>query len=115
MSRRWYSHEGRMVFVGWDRPLERYFLTIADLCTVCDGTGEEPGTDNFCSVCHAEGVDIRSQYPARRAPSTLDGIAAELSTLNLPFPDHVRRNLERDGQSNLGEVVHDYDLDTRPS
>src|SRR5256885_10596312 len=45
MSRRWYRHNTTMVFVGWDRSLGRFLLTVAELCTRCGGFGEEPTTD----------------------------------------------------------------------
>ncbi len=103
-----------MVFVGWDRQLERYFLTIADLCPHCDGTGDEPGTDYFCSACGAEGVAFGSGSSSRLAPTTeLDEIGAELSRLGILFPDYVRADLERDRDADVGEIVHDYGQDPR--
>jgi hypothetical protein len=99
-----------MVFVGWDPPLQRFFLTIAELCKRCDGTGEEPDSDNFCAACGAEGVDWGAGAPAGRdPPSTLDEIAAELSRLEIPFPDHVRADLEHDRRTNAGSLVHAYE------
>ena len=64
MSRRWYRHGGNMVFLGWDRNLGRFLLTVADLCTRCGGYGEEPTSDNFCFECGGEGVRVGSNSAA---------------------------------------------------
>lgn len=113
MSRRWYRHEGRQVFVGWDRQLETYFLSFAELCKACEGTGEELNSDYFCAVCHAEGVEPGTDPSRRHLAATPDELAGELSRLGIPFPEYVRADLEQDRLANAGEIVHDYDTDPR--
>jgi hypothetical protein len=66
MSRRWFRHEGRQVFVGWDRSLQSCFLSIAELCKNCNGFGEEPDSDNFCGVCGGDGIQLQPHADARR-------------------------------------------------
>ena len=115
MSRRWwYRHEGCLVSVGWDRTLQCFFLTIVDLCNRCDGTGEEPDSDNFCAACEGDGIAPGFDTSSRRnPPMTLDEIGAELARLDIPFPDYVRADLELDRRPDAGDVVHEYDQDPR--
>jgi hypothetical protein len=114
MSRRWYRHGNRQIFVGWDRSLQSFFLTIASLCPHCQGSGEEPDSDYFCGVCGGEGVQQGAISPIQRAPAmTLDEMATELAQLAVPFPDYVRADLEQDQRTNVGELVYEYDLEAR--
>ena len=108
MSRRWYtSPDGRIVYVGWDRGLQHFWLSIVALCPECGGLGEELGSEIPCLACQGEGV-------SRAAPSTnigspdLDTIASALSKEGITLPDPVRTDLEEDKRTNSGEVVHDY-------
>ena len=112
MSRRWYRHNTNMVFVGWDRALGRFLLTVADLCPRCGGYGEEPTTDNFCFDCGGEGVVPGSNsVTSIGSAETVDEITAELARLNITFPDYVRADLESDKRGNVGELVHYYAQD----
>src|SRR3954454_17114399 len=112
MSRRWLRHEGRQVFVGWDRSLQSFFLTVAELCKNCDGYGEEPDSDNFCYYCGGDGIQIGFEKPTGYKPKpTLDEMGPELARLGIPFPDEVRRDLEQDQRTNAGEVLHEYTLE----
>ena len=112
MSRRWYRHGSTMVFLGWDRNLGRFLLTVADLCTRCGGYGEEPTSDNFCFECGGEGVRVGSNSVTRLGSSPdLDEIAAELERLCIAFPDFVRADLVEDKRANVGELVHYYAQD----
>lgn len=108
MSRRWYtSPDGRIVYVGWDRALQQFWLSIVALCPECDGMGEELGTEIPCMACMGEGV-------SRDAPTTnlgspdVDAIASALRNEGITLPDQVRADLEEDRQTNAGDVVHDY-------
>lgn len=112
MSRRWYRHANQMVFVGWDRSLQKFLLTVAEVCPRCDGIGEEPTSDNFCIACGAEGVKPGSNSVSQLGLTTdLDAIAGELQRLEIPFPDEVRADLEHDRATNAGMILHDYTRD----
>jgi hypothetical protein len=103
-----------MVFVGWDRTTQKFLLTVAEICTHCDGYGEEPGTDYFCFACGAEGVRRGSSSVSSLGLTTdLGAVASELSRLEIPFPDVVRADLEQDRATNAGEVLQDYGQTTR--
>ena len=113
MSRRWYtSPDGRIVYVGWDRALQQFWLSIVALCGECGGMGEELGTEIPCMACLGEGV-------SREVPTTnlgakeLDAIGAALGKEGIALPDQVRTDLESDKQTNAGDIVHDYDQDSR--
>jgi hypothetical protein len=109
MSRRWYRHGTTMVFVGWDRSLGRFLVTVADLCPRCGGFGEEPDTDNFCFACGGEGVKMGSNsVTSLGTTASLDDVAAELARINIAFPDNVRADLAEDQRINVGELVHYY-------
>jgi hypothetical protein len=113
MSRRWYRHEGRQIFVGWDRSLQSFFLTIATLCKHCDGYGEDPNSDNFCIVCGGDGIEMGYEYPSGfNSRPTLDEMGPELARLGIPFPDEVKHDLELDQLHNAGEVLQEYTLET---
>lgn len=113
MSRRWFRHDGRQVFVGWDRSLQSFFLTIAQLCRNCNGYGEEPDSDNFCGICGGDGIELGFENPTGYNPRpTLDELGPELARLGIPFPDQLRRDLEMDQLTNAGEVLEEYTLDT---
>jgi hypothetical protein len=109
MSRRWYtSPDGRMVYVGWDRPLQQFFLSVVSLCTACGGMGEELGSEIPCVACLGDGVAI-DKPSTNLHSSELDGLIAELSKQGIPLPPRVQADLEQDRQGNVGDVVHDYD------
>ncbi|MFN8522198.1 MAG: hypothetical protein U0821_03740 [Chloroflexota bacterium] len=110
MSRRWFRYDQRMVFLGWDRDLGRYFVTLAELCDHCEGTGEEPGSDYFCSACHAEGVKHSVSAPASTAAASIQEIAEFLAGAGIPFPGYVRADLEADRAAPEHGVVHAYNL-----
>ena len=109
MSRRWYtSPDGRIVYVGWDRALQQFFLSVVALCAECDGLGEEFGTEVPCAACMGEGVSRAS--PAFNVGSPdLETLTGELSKQGIPLPDNIRADLEGDRQTNAGDVVHEYD------
>jgi hypothetical protein len=109
MSRRWYRHGDRMVFVGWDTQLQQFFLSTVELCQECEGLGEDPLTEVPCAACMGEGVQRPAAGEQRIPATTLDEIAAELAQQNLPFPDNVRADLETDRRTNAGDLVHEYD------
>jgi len=98
--------------VGWDRSLQSFFLTVAELCKNCNGYGEEPDSDNFCYYCGGDGIQIGFENPTGYNPRpTLDEMGTDLARLGIPFPDEVRRDLERDQRTNAGEVLHEYTLE----
>jgi len=98
-----------MVFVGWDRSLQQFLLTVAEICTRCGGYGEEPDSDNFCFACGAEGVKPGSSSVSDLGlTSDLDAIAQELARLEIPFPARVRTDLDDDRRTNAGMILQDY-------
>src|SRR5947209_3959032 len=108
MSRRWYtSPDGRVVYVGWDRSLQQFFLSIVSLCPECGGMGEELGTEIPCMPCMGEGVS----HATNLGTPDIDALSAALKEQAIPLPDNVRADLEQDRQTNAGDVVHDYDQD----
>ena len=108
MSRRWYtSPDGRIVYVGWDRGLQQFWLSIVSLCAECGGLGEELGTEIPCMACQGEGVS-RSTPTTNVGSADLDGINAALTKEGIALPDAVRTDLDEDKRTNAGDVVHDY-------
>ena len=108
MSRRWYtSEDGRIVYVGWDRGLQQFWLSVVALCQECGGMGEELGTEIPCMACQGEGV-------SRAAPTTnlsspqLEGISAALDKEAIALPNQVRADLEEDKRTNAGEILREY-------
>jgi DnaJ-class molecular chaperone len=105
MSRRWWtSPDGRIVYVGWDRALQQFFLSIVTLCSECGGLGEEFGTEVPCVACMGEGT---TQSTNLGTPN-LDVIVETLGKDSLSLPAQVRSDLEADRAANAGDVVHDY-------
>jgi DnaJ-class molecular chaperone len=105
MSRRWWtSPDGRIVYVGWDRALQQFFLSIVTLCGECGGLGEEFATEVPCVACMGEGT---SQSTNLGTPD-LEAINKTLSEQQLALPAQVRTDLEADRAANAGDVVHDY-------
>jgi hypothetical protein len=111
VSRRWYSHDGHMVYVGWDRAHQQFFLSIVTLCTECGGLGEEFGTEVPCMKCVGEGVTDETNVGSK----DLDDIARALTERGMPFADYMRSDLEHDRATDAAELVHDYDQDPRRS
>src|SRR4051812_8729632 len=105
MSRRWYRHEGRQIFLGWDRSLQSFVLAVAELCRHCDGYGEDPNSDNFCVICGGDGIEMGFENPTGYSlRPQLHEIGGELGRLGIPFPEEVRRDLEEDERTNAGEI-----------
>ncbi len=108
MSRRWYtSPDGRIVYVGWDRAIQQFWLSIVALCAECGGLGEELGTEIPCMACQGEGVS-RSAPTTNIGATELDAIADALTKEGIALPDEVRTDLIEDKKTNAGDVVHDY-------
>jgi hypothetical protein len=111
MSRRWYRHAEQVVFVGWEPALQGFYLNVVALCGVCGGSGEQDGTDEICTGCNGEGIELARHSPSeRKAGLTLDQLASELGCQGLPFPAVVRGDLEEDQRTNAGAVSREYDL-----
>jgi len=109
MSRRWYtSPDGRIVYVGWDRSLQQFFLSVVALCAECNGMGEEFGTEVPCMACMGEGVS-RSAPATNLGTPDLGALSTALHNQGIPLPDNIRADLEQDRQTNAGDLVHDYD------
>jgi len=108
MSRRWFtSPDGRMVYVGWDRSLQQFFLSVVSLCAECNGMGEEFGTEIPCVACMGEGV-ARDKPTTNVGTKELPALVEELGKLGIELPEQVRADLAEDQRTNAGDVVHDY-------
>ena len=112
MSRRWYRHEHSLVFVGWDRAGQSFFLSVVDLCPACGGAGEDPSTEEPCQACGGSG-SVPRPSAADRPAGTLEEIDEVLGRAGIPFPDYVRADLEADQRTNAADVVYDYADDPR--
>jgi hypothetical protein len=97
-----------MVYVGWDRSLQQFFLSVVSLCAECNGMGEEFGTEIPCVACMGEGV-ARDKPTTNVGAAELPHLVAELKKLGIDLPEQVQKDLAEDQRVNAGEVVHDYD------
>ena len=96
-----------MVYVGWDRSLQQFFLSVVSLCAECNGMGEEFGTEIPCVACMGEGV-ARDKPTTNMGSKELAELGAELNRLGIDLPEQVRNDLAEDQRTNAGDVVHDY-------
>jgi hypothetical protein len=97
-----------MVYVGWDRSLQQFFLSVVSLCAECNGMGEEFGTEIPCVACMGEGV-ARDKPATNVGAAELAQLTAQLQKLGIELPEQVGTDLAEDRRTNAGEVVHDYD------
>jgi hypothetical protein len=112
MSRRWYRHGTQVVFVGWEPTEQAFYLNIVDLCELCGGSGEQDGSDEICTGCAGEGVQVATVHPShRKSHLSLDQVSAHLATQAIPFPPYVRADLEQDQRTNAAIALHEYELD----
>jgi hypothetical protein len=112
VSRRWYRHADKVVFVGWEPADQAFYVNLVDLCAECGGSGEHAGSEEICLACRGEGMQLAKLQPSeRRAGLTLDQVAAELLSQDLPFPPFVRADLESDQRANAGTLLCEYDLE----
>jgi hypothetical protein len=112
MSRRWYRHGDRVIFVGWEPSDQGFYLNVVDLCAVCGGTGEVEGSEEVCPGCAGEGVALARLSPSERIAglASVEALGARLEAQALPLPEVVRRDLEEDRRTNAGLVLREYDL-----
>jgi hypothetical protein len=111
MSRRWYRHGARVIFVGWEPAEQAFYVNVVDLCAECGGSGEQDGSDEICPTCNGEGMQLAKPTPSsRHSGLTLEQVAARLSAHGLPFPIFVRADLEEDQRTNAGTLLREYDL-----
>jgi hypothetical protein len=111
MSRRWYRHGEQVVFVGWEPSDQAFYVNVVALCALCGGSGEQDGSDEICTGCGGEGIQLAKHTPSeRKAGLSLEQLRAELVRQGLPFPDFVRTDLLEDQRNNAGAVLREYDL-----
>src|SRR5438132_1693553 len=80
MSRRWYRHGARVIFVGWEPADQAFYLNVVDLCAACGGTGEISGSEEVCPGCGGEGIQLAKLNPSHRHGGlSLDEIDERLS------------------------------------
>jgi hypothetical protein len=112
MSRRWYRHWARVVFLGWEPTDQAFYVNVVDLCADCGGSGEQDGSDEVCPACGGEGMNLAQLSPShRRSGLTLDGLAEHLHAHGLPFPPVIRSDLAEDQLINAGTLLREYNLD----
>jgi hypothetical protein len=112
MSRRWYSHETQVVFLGWEPGEDGFYVNIVDLCHECGGTGEQGSSEEVCPGCGGEGIQLSNLNPSnRRSRQTLVQVETLLREEGIPFPYFVKADLEEDQRTNAGMVLHEYDLE----
>jgi hypothetical protein len=112
MSRRWYRSGAQVIFVGWELADQAFYVNVVDLCELCGGSGEQDGSDEICTGCNGEGMQLAKLSPSsRRAGLTLDQVEAVLSALRLPFPAYVRNDLEEDQRTNAATLLKEYDIE----
>jgi DnaJ-class molecular chaperone len=87
-------------------------VNVVALCALCGGSGEVDGSEEICTGCSGEGVQLARHTPSERAAGlTLDQLQSQLLGQGLPFPPSVRTDLEEDQRSNApGTVLREYDL-----
>ena len=111
MSRRWYRHDEQVVFVGWEPSEQGFYVNVVALCGLCGGSGEQDGSDEICTGCRGEGVQLARHSPSERtAGLSLPQLSEALDRQGLPFPDVVRTDLEEDRRTNAGPVLREYEL-----
>jgi hypothetical protein len=112
MSRRWYRHLTRVVFVGWEPSEQGFYLNIVDLCEQCGGSGEQDGSDEICPGCGGEGIQVATVHPSQRQSRLdLDQLSAALVEQLIPFPDYVRADLAEDQRTNSAIALHEYNME----
>jgi hypothetical protein len=112
VSRRWYRHADKVVFVGWEPADQAFYVNLVDLCAECGGSGEQAGSEEICMGCRGEGMELAKLQPSeRKAGLTLDQVASELLGQQVPFPAFVRADLEADQRSNAGTLLREYELE----
>src|SRR5215216_2855255 len=114
MSRRWYRHGAKVVFLGWEPGDRGYYVNIVDLCVDCGGTGEIEGSDEVCPGCGGEGIQLEKLNPSeRKSGLTMDQVSDALEDQAIALPYFVKADLEEDQRINAGPtVIHEYDLDS---
>ncbi len=86
MSQHIWTYKNYEVLTGWDRPLQRYFLVIS----LTDIPEDDDETDEY----------VFSNLRMKNASMTLEEICKILERLNIPYPDNLRENLEKDEMEN---------------
>src|SRR5438105_12930821 len=110
MSRRWYRHATRVVFMGWEPKDQGFYLNIVQLGRQCGGSGEVAGSEEICPGCGGEGVQVQTMHPSnRQSKLTLEQISARLEAEAIPFPQYIEDDLVEDQRTNAGSALHEYD------
>jgi hypothetical protein len=101
-----------MVFLGWEPAEQGFYANIVDLCEECGGSGEQDFTEEVCTGCNGEGVQLQKLSPSsRRSGLTLEQVDALLAEREIVFPYFVKADLEEDQRTNAGMILHEYDLE----
>lgn len=96
MSQHWLktTHQGKLVTVmmGWDCPLQGYFMTI-----FIDNTDDKE--DSFLY----NNLDLDLAHP-----KTLDPFIQALDELQIKVPAEMIEDVKRDGELNMGNKVRNW-------
>lgn len=93
MSQRKFTHQNKEVLVGWDRPLQYFFLLVEQT----DAPDDDPNDGYLFN-------NLKRKNPGM----TLDEIGTELANLGIPHPPTLFTDLAADRQTDNGNGFHDY-------
>jgi hypothetical protein len=91
------------VMMGWDRPLQGFFMTIEQ----ADSDGE---TDFIYS-----NLDDPALFPFNGLPQTLEYFQEKLDELGLTLPPLMIKEINKDAARNVGNRFVTYDQDGNPN
>lgn len=98
MSQRTFTQGDFDVFVGWDRPLQHFFLVVER-----HGASDEAKDQGYAFS------NLRDMPRDRLGGMTLDEVRGVLKRLDIQPPPTLYDDLERDRLANAGNTRFDYD------
>jgi hypothetical protein len=118
-QRIWDTTDGWEVLVGWDRPLQYFFVTIDRQCRACNGEGGfglEPNDADICGKCSGEGVeylfnnlDAPEGYTDARGGMTIEQVRRVLEEKLTVYQEGVIGALILDEVGNVGNLQMKYE------
>ena len=91
------QHEGKPVTVvmGWDRPLQGFFMVI------------EKASDTEDEYLYSN-LDDEALFPFMGLPPTLEHFLATLKTFGLSVPPTMIEEIQADAYNNVGNRIKDH-------